>query len=142
MCIIKKCVTINLNNYECKYNSIQKLHYLSIVLPTFFFSEVIIMIPRFTTIVTVLFLSYLGNLFYSIWVMVQPPSCTSEGLCLKSFLLRKPNLEVCFFFINISNLTFYYSYCNHFLAYHICCSAFKPSRTRSYICKQIPVTKL
>lgn len=52
-------------------------------------------LPSFATIVSVLFLSYLGNLFYSIWVMIQPPTCTKEGLCLKSYLLRKPNLEVC-----------------------------------------------
>ncbi|KAE9532525.1 hypothetical protein AGLY_009606 [Aphis glycines] len=60
-------------------------------------------LPSFTTIVSVLFLSYLGNLFYSIWVMVQPPLCTSEGLCLKSFLLRKPNLELTIFVAPQSN---------------------------------------
>ncbi|VVC29122.1 Hypothetical protein CINCED_3A017336 [Cinara cedri] len=60
-------------------------------------------IPSFATIVSVLFISYLGNLFYSIWVMVQPPTCTSEGLCLKSFLLRKPNLELNVFVSSHSN---------------------------------------
>lgn len=65
----------------------------------YLFSEVTMKLPSFATIVSVLFLSYLGNLFYSIWVMVQPPTCTSEGLCLKSFLLQKPNLEVCIILI-------------------------------------------
>ncbi|XP_025413937.1 cleft lip and palate transmembrane protein 1-like protein [Sipha flava] len=60
-------------------------------------------LPSFTTIVSVLFISYLGNLFYSIWVMVQPPICTSEGLCLKSYLLRKPNLELNIFVSSHSN---------------------------------------
>ncbi|XP_015365512.1 PREDICTED: cleft lip and palate transmembrane protein 1-like protein isoform X2 [Diuraphis noxia] len=59
--------------------------------------------PGFTTILTVLFVTYLCNLFYSIWIMVQPPSCTSEGLCLKSFLLRKPNLELTIFVASRSN---------------------------------------
>jgi len=35
--------------------------------------------------------------------MVQPPTCTSEGLCLKSFLLRKPNLELNVFVSSHSN---------------------------------------
>jgi len=60
--------------------------------------------PSLSTIVYVLFLSYLGNLFYSIWVLVQPPSCTSEGLCLKSYLLRKPNLEVCILFFKCNRV--------------------------------------
>ncbi|XP_050430955.1 lipid scramblase CLPTM1L-like [Adelges cooleyi] len=60
-------------------------------------------IPSFGTIVTVLFLVYLCNLFYSIWIMVQPPRCTEEGLCLKSFLLRKPNLELHIFVSSRSN---------------------------------------
>lgn len=89
-----------------------------------FFSEVTMKLPSFATIVSVLFLSYLGNLFYSIWVMVQPPTCTSEGLCLKSFLLRKPKLEVCI----INNYTeLHYLYFIS-IAEHICFIPFKPSR--------------
>lgn len=77
-----------------------------------FFSEIAMKLPSFATIVSVLFLSYLGNLFYSIWVMVQPPTCTNEGLCLKSYLLRKPNLEVSvkLFNYNMYFINFFFLY--------------------------------
>lgn len=93
---------------KCRINYIYK--YICFLIPTIFFilSEIIMKLPSFSTIVSVLFISYLANLFYSIWIMVQPPTCTNEGLCLKSFLLRKPNLEVC-----ISYFLFYFICINY-----------------------------
>ncbi|XP_050540536.1 lipid scramblase CLPTM1L [Daktulosphaira vitifoliae] len=60
-------------------------------------------IPSFGSIVSLVFLVYLINLFYSIWVMIQPPKCSHEGLCLKPYLLRKPNLELNVFVSTQSN---------------------------------------